>query len=136
MHKEQLAEYGYLLVEIEHLTERLKNIKCMQETDIVKASNTHFPYQEISLKIEGVVEAESRKKRKLKKVIRKRITECVRRRIEIEEYISNIDDSRIRMIFELRYLCGQTWKQISMRYGNSGESSPRMAHDRYLKENK
>jgi len=56
--------------------------------------------------------------------------------VEVEEYIQNIEDSRMRMIMRLRYTETRdgrqlTWREVAIRM-NETEDSCRKAHDRYL----
>ncbi|WP_316716378.1 hypothetical protein [Peptoniphilus harei] len=42
----------------------------------------------------------------------RRIKRCKKLRLEIEDFIEGIEDSRIRLIFELRYIHGKSWVYI------------------------
>lgn len=55
---------------------------------------------------------------------------------EVEEYIENIEDSRIRRIMRYRYIDGMSWTQVAHWMGryHTAESC-RRTHDRYLEEN-
>lgn len=60
--------------------------------------------------------------------------------LEVEEYIQNIEDSRMRMIMRLRYTEARdgrqlTWREVAIRMGET-EDSCRKAHDRYLEGNR
>ena len=54
---------------------------------------------------------------------------------EVEEYIENIENSRIRRIMRHRYIDGMSWIRVAsaMGKGNTAESC-RRAHDRFLEE--
>lgn len=60
---------------------------------------------------------------------------------EVEEYISKIEDVKIRNIFSLYYIENLTWTQVAhkmnMTYKNKkySESSCRQRHDRFLEKN-
>ena len=43
----------------------------------------------------------------------RRIRRCKKLRLEIEEFIEGIEDSRTRLVFQLRYLEGKSWIYIS-----------------------
>lgn len=66
----------------------------------------------------------------------RRIRRCKKLRLEIEEFIEGIEDSRTRLIFELRYIHGKSWVYISNKLGSSNESYARKSHDRYLNNTK
>ncbi|MGC4018929.1 MAG: hypothetical protein QM793_06700 [Muricomes sp.] len=52
---------------------------------------------------------------------------------QVEEYITDIKDSRMRRIFRYRYIDNLTWVQVACRMaGNHTDESCRKAHDRYL----
>ena len=63
-----------------------------------------------------------------------RINKCENLKLEIETWIANIDDSVARLVFDMRYLEGTSWRRISMSLGSYNESTARMIHDRYLKK--
>ena len=56
--------------------------------------------------------------------IRARMANCGRLQVELERYISNIDDSLTRQIFVYRYAQGLNWVQIANKLGggNTRES--------------
>lgn len=126
MDKEKLAQYRYLKKEIKELEKQLKS-KIV--TDKVQASNIEFPYQRMHINITGL-EDNSR----LHRILEKRYNNCNKVRLEIEEFISNIEDSRIRLIFEKRYVECWSWQRISMLIGSHNKSTSKMIHDRYLKK--
>lgn len=54
---------------------------------------------------------------------------------DVEEYIENIKDSRIRRIMRYRYIDNLTWQQVARRMGmNHTADGCRMAHDRFIEE--
>lgn len=57
-------------------------------------------------------------------IIRARKANCERLQVELERYISNIDDSLTRQIFVYRYAQGLNWVQIASKLGggNTWES--------------
>ena len=130
MNREKLMQYLVLKKEIDDLSDKIKKAKDNTVTDIVKASNPEFPYQEIHKEIQGL--SYSRHKNKLYKVLKSRLIQAKKAKVEIEEYISGIDDSYVRYIFEKRYIDGWSWQKISGELGSSNESYARMIHNRYL----
>lgn len=128
MDAETLKEYRYLKREIKSLQERIKLLKSTV-SDTVRASNTEFPYQEIHIQIEG----EDPRKSSLELILQKRLDVCVDKVIEIERFISSIEDSRTRMIFQRRYVDGWSWAKISRSLGSMDESYARKIQGRYIK---
>ena len=54
---------------------------------------------------------------------------------DVEEYIENIKDSRIRRIMRYRYIDNFTWQQVARKMGiNHTADGCRMAHDRFMEE--
>ena len=126
MDAETLREYQYLKREIKSLQKRIEHLNSTL-TDRVRASNSEFPYQEIHIRIEGEDPRESN----LELILQKRLDECVDKVIEIERFISSIEDSRIRMIFQRRYVDGWSWQKISRSMGSMDESYARKIHNRF-----
>lgn len=128
MDAETLKEYRYLKREIKSLQKRIEHLNSTL-TDRVRASNSEFPYQEIHIQIEG----EDPRKSSLELILQKRLDACVDKVIEIECFISSIEDSRTRMIFQRRYVDGWSWAKISRSLGSMDESYARKIHERYIK---
>lgn len=51
---------------------------------------------------------------------------------EVEEFISSIDDSRMRRIINLRFLHNLTWNQVADKIGGNTEGSVKMAFQRFM----
>lgn len=128
MDAETLKEYRYLKREIKSLQKRIEHLNSTL-TDRVRASNSEFPYQEIYIQIEG----EDPRKSSLELILQKRLDACIDKVIEIECFISSIEDSRTRMIFQRRYVDGWSWAKISRSLGSMDESYARKIHERYIK---
>ena len=129
MDAETLKEYRYLKREIKSLQKRIDNLNSTL-TNRVRASNSEFPYQEIHIRIEG----EDPRKSSLERILQKRLDARVDKAIEIERFISSIEDSRTRMIFQRRYVDGWSWQKISMTMGSGSESYARMICERYFEK--
>lgn len=135
MTKEELVQYQDLKKEIASLEKRIEDTKAKEfqmEYDRVSGSNTEFPYQTMTIPIEGIVET-SEKVKKLKRLLQIRKGKCETLIIKIEKFISEIPDSRTRRIFEMRYVKGLTWFDVSKELDSLDESFTRKIHDRYLK---
>lgn len=133
MGKELLGQYKSLLNEIKTLKKRIKQIENYKvEHDIVTGSNPHFPYQARNFTIEGYNIQDIDKAMELKKMLEERKRKCESLVLEIEQFISDIPDSRTRRVFQYRYIDNMEWLPIAMRLGKVHESYPRKVHDRYL----
>lgn len=134
MNKETLENYRNLNFEIYKLERRIKKLETSKVAhDRVTASNSEFPYQAITVEIEGVADNSERINR-LKNILKVRKKKAEEQQLEIEEFISNIFDSRLRLIFEMRYIDNKSWMSISRKFGSCHESYARKLHNRYLKE--
>ena len=130
MTKEQLGQYKCLCLEIKELENRLNNLKRQEVSDKVIASASDFPYNQYQLKIQGYEDDKYIEKIRVR--LLRRIRRCKKLRLEIEEFIEGIEDSRTRLVFQLRYTEGKSWVYISRKLGSSNESYARMIHNRYL----
>lgn len=130
MTKEQLGQYKCLCLEIKELENRLNNLKRQEVTDKVLSSASDFPYNQYELKIQGY--EDDKYIQKIRVRLLRRIRRCKKLRLEIEEFIDGIEDSRTRLVFQLRYIEGKSWVYISRQLGSSNESYARMIHSRYL----
>lgn len=130
MTKKELLQYRYLLIEIKELENKIKNYEGKIVTDKVQSSQREFPYTQYELKIQGV--EDSLYIKKLREKLFFRIEKCKKLKVDIENFINNIEDSRTRLVFQLRYVEGRSWVYISRQLGSSNESYARMIHNRYL----
>ena len=132
--KKLLTQYTDLQAEIKNLEKRIKKLENFKvEHDVVTGSNSEFPYQPRSFKIEGYNIQEVDRLNKLKELLVMRKLKCEEMKLEIEKFISNIPDSRTRRVFQYRYIDGLSWLQIARRIGKYEESYPRkVIHDKYL----
>lgn len=130
MNKEKLGQYRSLCLEIEELEKRIEKLKTREVSDKVLTSKDEFPYNQYELKIQGYEDDKYIKKIKTRLI--RRIIRCKNLRLEIEEFIDGIEDSRTRLVFQLRYIEGKSWVYISRQLGSSNESYARMIHNRAI----
>lgn len=134
--KELLKQYNDLQKEIKELEqriERVKNKSIQVVSDTVKGS-PYFPYNERVFKVTGIEEDKKEQQlEKLNRILWKRKAKCEEFKLQIEEFINTIPDSRTRRVFSLRYIDGLNWLQIARRIERYDESYPRkIVHDKYL----
>ncbi len=138
--KNLLKQYTDLQIETRELENRIVKLQNKQikiEFDRVKGSSDVFPYTERSFLIEGYNYPEADRKEatliKYNNLLCRRKQKCEELKLQIEEFISNIPDSRTRRVFQYRYIDGLSWQAIAMRLGRVHESYPRKdIHDKYL----
>ncbi len=116
MTKEQLEQYVALKREIEQLQADLD--KQFDKTfpvlaGSVKTSSKHFPYVSHEINIPMSNPELTAEVKELIKIQDKRLKDCLRQTVEIERFISSIDDSSLRLIFKLRYIKGMKLKEVA-----------------------
>ncbi len=68
-------------------------------------------------------------------MLQERLDKLLEVQIEIEEFINELPTSRLRRIFNLRYIEQYTWRKIAYIIGgNATDRSVRAEHDRFLQE--
>lgn len=139
--KQLLSQYNDLKIEIKELEcriDRLQKKKLKVEKDSVKGSNPHFPYEQKSFVVEGYdYVGADRKELRLKllsKTLKDRLEKCEDLKLQIEQFINSIPDSRTRRVFQYRYIDNMEWLPIAYRIGGYEESYPRKIHERYLEK--
>ena len=128
MERAELEQYRDLCREIKYLEEKIK--KMPKEVSIVKGSSPHFPYLERRSRVEGP----GKEEKALRKILYARRARCLEMKHRIYRFIDSIEDSRTRLVFELRYIDGWSWQKISMYMGSTSESYARKIHERFFKK--
>lgn len=125
--------------EIKDLEHRIQEIEeaesCQVVRDSVRGSSSVFPYISRSIVIEGIEEKkESKKLKKYKRLLEEKKDELLDITIDIEEYLKEIDNSRIRQIIRHKYIDGKNWVQIGHLMEASADAA-RMELKRFFKKN-
>lgn len=131
MTKEQLSQYCDLVKERDKLEKRIEKIRKRTEYISDSVQNGYKRH----LVIFGYDLSRANKLHELEDILTEREAMIIIQQVEIEKYINTIKDSKTRQIFVHRYIENMEWHQVAQAMGYSGESSPRMKHDRYLEEN-
>lgn len=131
MTKEQLSQYCDLIKETEKIRKRKEKIRKRTEYIADSVQNGYKRH----LVIFGYDLSRANKLHELENILTEREAIIIIQQVEIEKYINSIKDSETRQIFEHRYIENMKWHQIAEKMDYSGESGPRMKHDRYLEEN-
>lgn len=140
MDKNILAQYCDLVEEVKDLRRRIEKLqdninKLEPVKDSVKGTRRDGTIGSIT--ISGYpVPAYYRYKNQLetrKTMLREKEKELLEMVNAVEEYITGIDDSRIRRILRYRYLDGMTWQQVAKNMGGGYTAdSCRMAHNIFI----
>jgi len=129
MNKRELSKYYYITLEIRELEERILEV---QNTIIGSSKLTGMPRgsgksDPVNKTTELLIT--------LKNKLEKRKAEAMVKLLQIEEYISKIDDAELRLIFSKRYIELKKWEQIANELCMSLRSVHRK-HSEYLERNK
>lgn len=135
--KEKLKDYNDLIVEISDLKSKIKKLEGKAVLiDTVQSSSKHFPYVKRNIVIENPQPKLVETQKKLKNFLEKRVCKLIEKQIEIENFIAELPTSRLRNIFEMKYIKQYTWRKIAyILGGNATEDSVRMEHNLYFKNN-
>lgn len=149
MTKENLGQLQSLKREISLIEDRVKqkrseyNEICAEHhptTDTVQGSSRSWPYCLHTMTVEGVsaeiTDARAKARHELSKTIAQLLgkkSEYEREEQRLNEFISNVTDSRIRQILTLRYAEGLAWPNIAAKMGcEESEDSVRKTAKRFL----
>ncbi len=123
MTEKELSQYKAIKNEIADLNRRIAEVK---EAEIVpfgtvKGSSKYFPYTPQTFKVAGIDPADAtQRQEKVSELLRQREIqrdELLKKQIEIEKYITGIQDSTTRTIFRLYYIDGLNQWQIAKKIG-------------------
>ena len=128
MTKEKLVQYCDLKEEIKILEKRIDKLE--QQSEMV-ADVVQNGYKGRAV-VRGIDLIRKQKLERLNNILNERYDRCLQTQIEIEEFISNINDSKLRQIFEYRYIDNFSWVQIQTILNFEHEDTARKKHDRYI----
>jgi DNA-directed RNA polymerase specialized sigma subunit len=122
MEKKELRKIPGIVKEIEYLKKQIEyaehSIDATQTTDVVKGSTKYFPYNEKMFYVDGIdYQGYDKKVKRLKAQYQRRIDELMDKVEEAQEYIAKLEDWRLRLILQCRYINGLTWEQMEYEMG-------------------
>lgn len=141
--KDILSQYSDIQEEIKEVRKKIEKL----ETDIQKIESGETVIDTVSggnggiqhFKIEGVPYPEYGRKKTLlyarKATLQLLEDDLLEKTNEVEQFITSVDDSRMRRIINLRFLENKTWIQIAHIIGGNSESSVKMAFQRFIEKN-
>jgi len=127
MTKERLNQLGWLKLEIEELTNRIRRIESALSGRASRIDGMSWLGGAKDFMGDLAPELCDLKD-KLSESKSAALAECT----ELQTFITTIDDSLVRLIFTLRYIDGLSWHQVAWRLGGNTSDSVRMTHNRYL----
>lgn len=127
MTKKELSQLYYLKKEITELQRKIKELESLATNGTSKI--TDMPRgSEISDKVGKNCAKIADLKNNLQKIIKQYLDEFDR----LNNFITSIEDSQMRLILMLRYIHHLTWQQIAFRIGGHDEQIPRKMHNQFL----
>lgn len=136
--KECLVQFCDIKVEIKDLQKKIEKLELRNKeiiSDSVETTTKTFPVIMTHYKIFGNDQKILNKLEHLKSLLEDRLNKQMDLYIKIEEFINKMPTSRLRMIFEYRYINQYSWAKVSRLIGgDTTEDSIRKEHDRYLKK--
>ncbi len=122
--EKDLSDYRAIKEEIKDLNRRIDETKRdveIVQCGVVKGSSKHFPYTPMSFHVSGIdPEDMAGRQKEVSDLLRQREIkrgELVRKQIEIENYISNIQDPTTRTIFRMHFFDGESQIKIGKVLG-------------------
>lgn len=141
MTKEELNQLNSLkkeIAELEAEITRLQQQKSETAMDKVRASGQEYPYINGFKQISGFnMVAEHKKNARINRkeiLLKQRKEKAEAAELKIMEYINSVQDSKIRMIMQYRYINGYGWEKIG-KLLNYDRTYPKKLLDQYF-ENK
>ncbi len=130
--KVKLSEYCDIKQEILDLNKKIRKLEGKDVViDYVEASSKIAPYTKRKKQIVGFNKSLQIKMVEYKDLLNKRYEKLLEKQIELEEFIDTLPTSRLRRIFELRFIEQYTWRQIAYAIGgNTTEESVRKEYER------
>ena len=141
MNKSILVQYADLQQETKEIREKIekleKQIEKIEEEGLVKDKVTGGEGGLQHFQIEGFPYPEYSRKKTLLYARKATLSELEMELLEtlndVEKFISDIKDSHIRRIVNLRVVEGLSWQKVADKIGGNTEDSVRMAFERFMK---
>jgi len=127
MTKERLSQLGWLKLEIEDLTLRIRRIESVLSGRASRIDGMSWLGSQCDFVGDLVPELAD-----LRDQFVTRRNAAMDECSELESFIASMEDSQLRLIFRLRYIDGYNWPQVAWRLGGNTADSARMIHNRYL----
>lgn len=118
MTEEKIRQLKDLNMEIKDLQDRICSMKGAMLCDTVKGSSPRKPYAVHTIEIIGAKDR-VKEKQKLEIIWRKKLKILQLVKMQIEEYILTIPDSKTRQVLSHKYIDNLTYRQIAEHMGIS-----------------
>lgn len=138
MTKERLEQFRHIEAELRHIRADIKYYRELaskhiaEETTSVLGSRHEIPYDVVSIPITGAsAPAKAVRERNLE-LLRQKEDELQQELLNLENWLSSIDDPLISDIFRLRYRNNMKWEDIGEEVGYH-RTRVSQIHDAYLR---
>lgn len=134
--KSRLSQLNETKLEISKLTSKINKIEQEHRAIAsVDGSMTEYPYSKVHYKVVAVSPKYEEEMNKYLDILSDRKVKAIENLNFLESFINKIEDSRLRLIFEYKYVDQYSWEKIAFKLGNGATAdSIRKEHDRYLKK--
>lgn len=107
-------------------------MRLMKSTDIGFGNDVIFDYRQGYPKPESIVGFDQEKYDRKRQQYETKLKQIQ----EVDDYIENIADDEIRLVFTLYYINGKTWDEVADEMSYSDDSYPRKCiRDKYFTDN-
>lgn len=129
-----LEQLRFIKNEIEIIKSQIDKLENQVVMDVVTGSSAHYPYGQRKFVITGVGECDKGLVNKLKARLAEHLDRLLAAQNEMLEFIQSVEDSELRQILVLRFICGQPWREVAQEMNYANESVPRRRCNRFLSE--
>ena len=139
MTTEKLEQYRALVAEVEVLEARQRKTAAKKPdivTDTVRGSSPYFPYTSHTISITGEDTRHNATLMRIQRARSARMAKANRLLADIEEFLAELEDAKLRRIIEVHYIDGKTWRQTAtIVYGSPQyEDAARKRVKRFLQK--
>jgi hypothetical protein len=113
--KESLTQLCSLQKEVKELQDRRDKLRKLPKEKLgsVEASSQYMPFQKYISTVFGYSPKIATEIKKYNALLDKRVVALLQQLIEVENFIEEIQDSRIRLIIEYRYMNQYSWTKTA-----------------------
>ena len=129
-----LDQLRFIKNEIELIKSQIHKLETQVVTDVVTGSSAQYPYGQRKFVITGIGECDKGLVNKLKTRLSEHLDRLLTMQGEMMTFIESVEDSELRQILVLRYICGQPWRKVAQEMNYANESVPRRRCSRFLDE--
>lgn len=137
--KDNLVQLCDIRLEIKELENKIDKLEPKSHeiiSDSVESTTKYFPIIPTKQKIKGLDQNIIKKIEYYKTILEERYSKLLDVQIQTEEFINKLPTSRLRRIFNYRYIEQYSWNKVAQLVGgNATDESIRKEHDRFLEKN-